>query len=75
MVLSPLLEYMDLSASRGLKAHLLLPSLPVTLCFLSQQNLGFARLGGPPPQAAVTSIVRLMLLAGDTVRIPLDLKL
>lgn len=43
-------------------------------CFLSQQNLGSARLGVLPPPASDTYIVGLVLLAGDTVRVPLALK-
>lgn len=43
------------------------------LCFLSQQNLGSVRLGSLS-QAAGTSVVGLILLAGDTVRVSLDLK-
>lgn len=53
------------SPSDALAAFMLLVPVELRLC----------EVGGPGTQAAGTSIVGLLLLAGDTVRVPLDLKL
>lgn len=66
------------SWGQRMKVRLPLPPPPVTLwkdLCLSPESLGSCEVKGPGFWSADTCVVGLILLVGDTVSVPLDLKL